>query len=102
MKGWIQMIFRSYTNVLSQASRSLAAGILTVGLLLMGFGVVIAAFPEVFAFLAAAIFFMAGASCAVIAAKILWAQWRLNHSSQDPAEPYRYNVRIHTHEYHDV
>jgi len=96
------MPFRFYSNALSQASRAVATGILTLGLFLVGFGVVIAAFPEVFAYLAAASFFLAGIGCAVTAGKILWAQRRLNHHTQDPPQPYRQNVRIHTEEHHPM
>ncbi len=38
----------------------MASGILVVGLLLIGFGMLILALPELFAFLAAAVFFVAG------------------------------------------
>jgi len=92
------MWFRSYTNMLSQASRSIAMAILTAGLALIGFGVVIAAFPEVFAYLAAAVFFVVGMSLAIAAVKILWTQRRL---SREPPVPYRHNVRIHTDEHSD-
>ena len=95
------MIFRYYTNAVSQASRALAGGILSVGLLLMGFGVIIAAFPEVFAYLAAAVIFLVGVACALTAAKIFWAQKRAERSSNDPSNAYRENVRIHTTEFDD-
>jgi uncharacterized membrane protein len=93
------MWFRSYTNILSQASRSIAMGILSVGLVLIGFGVVIAAFPEVFAYLAAAVFFVIGLSLALTALKMLWAQRRLNRLSRNSSTPYRQNVRIHMEEH---
>ena len=93
------MPFRFYTNMLSQASRTAASGILLVGLLLIGFGAVIAAFPELFAYLAAAVFFLAGFSCAAVALKIFWAQRQFNKStSDDGLTAYRKNVRIHTNE----
>ncbi len=97
------MPFRSYTNLLSQASRTAASGILLVGLLLIGFGAVIAAFPELFAYLAAAIFFLAGFSCAVFALKLLWAQRRFRKfTADDDLTAYRQNVRIHTGEHSDL
>jgi hypothetical protein len=92
------MWFHSYTNILSQASRTVAMGILTVGLVLIGFGAVIVAFPEVFAFLAAAVFFVVGLSLALAALKMLWAQ---RHLSRGSPVPYRHNVRIHTGEHSD-
>ncbi len=90
------MWFHSYTNMLSQASRTVAMGILTVGLVLIGFGAVIVAFPEVFAFLAAAVFFVVGLSLAVAALKMLWTQRRFSRGSPTV---YRENVRIHTHDH---
>jgi hypothetical protein len=96
------MSFRFYTNLLSQASRTAASGILLVGLLLIGFGAVIAAFPELFAYLAAAVFFLAGFSCAVVALKILWAQRQFDKStSNDDLTAYRKNVRIHTGDHYE-
>lgn len=90
------MPFRFYTNMVSQASRSMASGILIVGLLLIGFGSLILALPELFAFLAAAVFFVAGTGCAIVASKILWTQWRLDRlTSPDGSDSYRENVRIH-------
>ena len=90
------MPFRFYTSMMSQASRSMASGVLVVGLLLIGFGTLILALPELFAFLAAAVFFIAGAGCATVAIKILWTQWRLDRmTSPDGSDAYRKNVRIH-------
>jgi hypothetical protein len=90
------MPFSFYSNMLSLASRSLASGILIVGLLLIGFGTLILAFPEVFALLAAMVFFVAGVSCAMIAIKIFWMQRRLDRfGSHDDEEAHRINVRIH-------
>jgi len=95
------MPFRFYSNMLSQTSRTLAASVLMVGLLLIGFGMLIMAMPELFAFLAAAVFFIAGAGCALTAIKILWAQHRLNkHMSSDDGA-YRENVVIHRDEFRD-
>ena len=92
------MSFRFYTNMLSQATRTMASGILVIGLLLIGFGVTILAFPEVFAYLAATVFFIAGFGCALMGAKIFWVQRRLERLNADQNETgvYRQNVRIHT------
>jgi len=89
------MPFRFYTSMLSQASRTLAASILMVGLLLIGFGTLIMALPELFAFLAAAIFFLAGLACALTAIKILWTQRRFDKRMSHDSDAYRENVRIH-------
>jgi CHASE2 domain-containing sensor protein len=86
------MWFHSYTNMFSQASRTVATGILTVGLVLIGFGALIMAQPKVFAALAAAVFFVVGLSLALAAAKMLWAQRRISRGSPTI---YRENVRIH-------
>jgi hypothetical protein len=89
------MSFRFYTNVISQASRTVAATVFVIGLLLVGFGVVIAALPEIFAYLAAALFFVAGIGCAITAVKIFWAQYRLDKMKSDDPQDYRENVHIH-------
>ena len=91
------MVFRFYNSAVSQASRSLAYAILVIGLMLMGFGVVIIAMPEVFAFLAAAVFFMLGLGCAMTALKIYLAQRRMCPPDSTSTEGYRDNVRIHGH-----
>ena len=95
------MPFRFYTNMLSQASRSVASGIMVVGLLLVGFGVIIIALPELFAYLAATVFFVAGLGCAVTAVKIFWAQRRFDRFHADDLDVYRKNVRIHTGEHYE-
>jgi phage-related minor tail protein len=98
------MSFRLYTNLISQASKNAAMGILTVGLLLIGFGVLIIAFSEIFAFLAAAVFFIAGIGCGVTATKIFLAQRKLdkinNDNIGDAPQGYRKNVQIHIEEHY--
>jgi hypothetical protein len=96
------MPFRFYTNVLSQASRTMASGIMVVGLLLIGFGVIIVALPQLFAYLAAMVFFVAGLGCAATAVKIFWAQRRIDRGNADDLDVYRKNVRIHTGERFDL
>ncbi len=90
------MPFHFYTNMLSRASRSVAAGIMIIGLLLIGFGTLIMALPELFAYMAAAVFFLAGLGCAIAAIKIFWIQRQIDRFDTDSMEPYRKNVRIHT------
>jgi len=75
-------MLRFYSNAVSQASRTVASAIMIVGMLLIGFGVLIAALPEFFAYLAAAMFFMAGVGCGITAIKIF--------------------VRIHSEQHDDV
>jgi hypothetical protein len=94
------MGFRFYTNLISQASKNAAMGILTVGLFLIGFGVLIIAFSEIFAFLAAAVFFIMGLGCAITAVKIFLAQRHFN-KMMDDSHPYRENVEIHSKEHYE-
>lgn len=96
------MNFRFYTNAISQASKRIAAGIFIVGLLLIGFGVIILALPEIFAFLAAAVFFIAGLGCAITAVKIFLAQRRLDKINSDDSQGYRKNVQVHIEEHGDA
>jgi hypothetical protein len=93
------MVFRYYSNALSQASRAVASTILVVGMLLIGFGVLIAALPELFAYLAAAVFFIAGVGCSVTALKMFWAQHQIDRAD-DPG-PARHNVRVRRDEFFD-
>ncbi len=91
------MFFQYYTNTVSRASRGFAKGLFTLALLLIGFGAVILAFPEIFAFLAAFVFFIAGFGCAVTTLKIYLVQRRFNKmNSPDSQQAYRENVKIHT------
>ncbi len=107
------MSFRFYTDAISKASRTIASGIFIVGLLLMGFGIIILVLPEIFAFLAAAVFFVAGIGCGTTAIKIFLAQRKLDKLNADDSEAYkrtsfcntsqngtRKNVRIHIEEQH--
>lgn len=87
-------MFRYYTNAISNASKSIAWGIFVFGLLLIGFGVLILALPELFAMLAAIVFFIAGAGCAGTALKIYMAQRHIDKITKDDSTEYRENVRI--------
>jgi hypothetical protein len=99
------MNFRFYTNAISQASRKVASGIFIVGLVLIGFGGIILALPEIFAFLAAAVFFFVGLGCAITAVKIFLAQRKLDKINPDnigdDSQGYRKNVHIHIEEHYD-
>jgi len=95
------MSFRFYTNAISHVSRKVAGGIFIVGLLLFGFGVIIMALPEIFAFLAAAVFFVAGLGCGITAVKIFLAQRNLNKMSRDDSDVRRKNVQIHIEDSYD-
>jgi hypothetical protein len=99
------MNFRFYTSAISQASKKVASGIFIVGLVLIGFGGIILALPEIFAFLAAAVFFFVGLGCAITAVKIFLAQRKLDKINNDNIEGdsqgYRENVHIHIEEHYD-
>lgn len=89
-------MFRYYTNMISNASKSIAWGIFVFGLMLIGFGVLILALPKLFATLAAIVFFIAGAGCAGTALKIYMAQRHIDKiANDDGSTGYRKNVRIH-------
>jgi hypothetical protein len=92
------MSFRFYTNAISQASKAFARGTFITGLLLMGFGAIILALPAIFAFLAAAVFFIAGLGCAVTGIKIFLAQRNLDNLDSDNSQNCRVNVCIHSDE----
>jgi len=95
------MSFRFYTNVISQASRNVAAGLFIVGLLLIGFGFLVYILRELFAVLAAIVFFVAGVGCGITAVKIFWAQYKIDKAASDDSQPFRENVRIHIEEHRD-
>jgi len=95
------MSLHFWTNAISEASRRVAAGIFIVGLLLIGFGVIIVALPELFAYLAAAVFFIAGLGCGITAIKIFLAQRKFDKLNNDESQGYRQNVHIHTDRYYE-
>jgi hypothetical protein len=89
------MVFRYYSNAVSQATRGIAHGIGIIGLLLIGFGTLILAIPELFIVLAAGMFFLAGFGCCFTALKIFLAQKQADHMDTGTTQVYRQNVRIH-------
>jgi hypothetical protein len=93
------MVFRFYSNTISQASRDVAAWIFIVGMFLIGFGLLIFLFPEFFATLAAIVFWIMGIGCAVTAVKIFLAT--RFHGGPGPSQGYRENVHIHIEEHHN-
>ena len=87
------MFFRYCTNAIADMSKSFAKGLFIVGLLLMGFGVLVYALKEIFAAIAAAIFLLAGAGCCYNAIKVFFAGRA--HRGPDDSTKGRENVRIH-------
>ncbi len=96
------MSFRFYTNAISQASKSVAAGIFITGLLLIGFGFLIYVLKEIFAILAAIVFCAAGTGCLITAVKIYLAQRKLDKINSDDSTGHRENVHIHIEEHYDA
>ena len=94
------MSFRFYTNAISQASRNFAAGLFIVGLLLIGFGFLVYILRDLFAVLAAIVFFVAGLGCGITAVKIFWTLHKMDKAPSNESGPYRENVQIHI-EHHD-
>ena len=88
------MFLRFYSDAMSGLSRAMAAGIFMVGLVLVGFGVLIAAFPQVFAYIAAAVFFTVAFGCFVTAAKIFLTHRRMTRLMRDDSDDGRKNVHI--------
>ena len=88
------MPFQFYSNVISQASRKIASGIFTTGLMLIGFGLLIYLYPKFFATLAAMVFFAVGLGTCITALKIFAAQHQMNKNINNESNEYRENVRI--------
>ena len=81
--------FFFHGNPFSQAGKTIAWGSFVTGLLLIGFGLLVFVLRDIFAFIAAALFFMAGLSAIVYALKLYWAMYRVRRQN-----PYRHNVTI--------
>jgi hypothetical protein len=96
------MLFNFYTNAISRASKNAAGGIFVAGLLLVGFGMMIAAMPEFIGYLVAGLFFVAGIGCTAVAVKIFWSIRKMEQTNNDPTEAYRKNVRIHIENHPDL
>jgi len=92
----------SHTDGISQVSRTVATGIFTLGLVLIGFGFAIYLLPRIFATLAAVIFFALGIGCLITAVKVFLIQRQLNKMDFDNSGAYRKNVRIHIEEDFDA
>ncbi|MHC5017575.1 MAG: hypothetical protein ACYSO0_10250 [Planctomycetota bacterium] len=78
-------------NPFRQATQGLAMGSLITGLFLIGFGMLVFVLRDLFAFIAAAIFFMAGFSAIAYAIRLFILQWKMR---KDKAV-YREGVEVH-------
>jgi len=89
------MSFHFFTNMVSMASRKVAGWVLSVGLFLIFFGLLIIAYPKFFAAVAAIFFFIAGGGLVLTAVKIFLAQRKWRKTLEQSSDVYRENVRIH-------
>jgi hypothetical protein len=89
------MFFKFSSNPLQQISRTVTYWIFIAGLMLIGFGVLCIAFPEVLAFVVAMLFFLAGISTISYAARIFWTIHKLGKPMNHKQDVYRKNVEIH-------
>ena len=96
------MFYKSYTSAVSQASKTASAWFVVVGLMLIGFGMLVWILKEIFALLAAALFFVVGFFCGVTGIKIYLAQRQFDKMNKGDADDYRKNVRIHREENIDI
>ena len=92
-------MFRFDSNLFSQATRGMAKGSFFTGLLLIGFGMLVFVLRDVFAIIAAAIFFMAGISAILYSIKLFWVSSQMRKSG-DSRDGHRDNVQIHYREEH--
>ena len=74
-----------------QATQGLSKGALVLGLFLIGFGMLVFVLRDLFAFIAAAIFFIAGFSAIGYAVRM----FILQHKMKNTNSAYRENVEIH-------
>lgn len=96
------MVFSFHSNQwFSEATRGVMTSVFVIGLMLIGFGVLILTIPEFFIIIAAGLFFIAGMAVLGFAAKLFFVMRRFGKevSGQDA---YRKNVKIHIEEHHDV
>jgi hypothetical protein len=89
------MVFRFYSSQLSKATRSLALWVFTVGLLLVGFGLLTILLRDVFVFVVAGLFFLAGVSVMYYGVRLFIAAMRMGRPARgESAEAYRENVSV--------
>lgn len=89
------MIFRNYNSFVSQAGKGAAKGLFICGLFLIGFAMLVWVLKDLFAFIAAGIFIIAGVGCCVSAVKAWYYANRFGKGRGDDQTAYRENVTIH-------
>ncbi len=96
------MVFRYYTNAISQATKAVAKGILLAGLVLIGLGALILALPELFAALVAALLIVVGLGCVATAGRIFFQNRKMEKQGSSDPDAYRENAQIHIEEHYDA
>lgn len=86
--------FKFNSNPLTRATAGVAAAVFVIGMLLLGFALLIFALPELFATLAALVFVFAGISTIAFSIKLLIASKKIGDMTNSQ-EAYRENVQIH-------
>ena len=84
-----------FSNQFAQMARNMAKGSFITGLLLIGFGMLVFVLRDLFALLAAGLFFLAGLSAIGYAIKLWLTTYRMNRATRDSRHAHRENVRIH-------
>jgi hypothetical protein len=92
------MFFKFDVNTFSQATKGIAKGSFVMGLMLIGFGMLVFILKDIFAFLAAGLFFLAGFSAIGYSIKVFWAGYKMKRGMGNSPEAYRENVNIHSHD----
>ena len=90
-----------FSEQASQATKGLAKGSLILGLLLIGFGMLVFILRDIFALLAAAVFFIGGFSAIGYAIRLFIAAYRMKKGGPSPDGAYRENVNIRVEEFGD-
>ena len=90
------MVFRFYSSQLSQATKSIAGWIFVLGLMIIGFGMLVLLLRDIFIFVAAGLFFVAGFGVMSYAVRLFFAACRMGKDlNVDSRNAYRENVKIH-------
>lgn len=84
-----------FQNQFSQATKGLAKGSFFAGLFLIGFGMLVFVLRDLFAFLAAGMFFLAGFSAIGYAIRLFFWHGAMNRDQRRQGNAYRENVQIH-------
>ena len=90
-----------FQDQFSQATKGLAKGSFFSGLFLIGFGMLVFVLRDLFAFLAAGMFFLAGFSAIGYAIRLFFRLGAMNRGQRRHDDVYRENVQIHDENHFD-